>query len=227
MDSDDSRMVSGKPPQRSVSTRVRPSTLPYISTMKATSTTGPQRGEPGFPERARATGDQHGQHQHGGHQRTPLLLERVASEDDDPVFFGDHAPAGALPFDGAAGLQIGRPDRLQHGPVEKLRHHPEQQRAEHDGAGRRLPVGKQVAAQPSQHPLGVSAGRGAAGWVGMRWCSWWRSQRSLMATRALYQFIAPDVSSEMVRYTAIRMAMHSTARPVWFMAVLAIETMSG
>ena len=43
-----------------------------------------------------------------------------------------------------------------------------------------------------------------------------------MAERALYQFISSDVVSDVVRYTSMTMAMHSTARPVWFSAVLAI-----
>ena len=79
----------------------------------------------------------------------------------------------------------------------------------------------------ASHPLGVSGGGARRDGLVCAGAHGGRAQRSLMATRALYQFIAPEVSSEMVRYTAIRMAMHSTARPVWFMAVLAIETMSG
>jgi hypothetical protein len=52
-------------------------------------------------------------------------------------------------------------------------------------------------------------------------------QRSLMAERLLYQFMNAEIDSESVRYTAMMMAMHSTARPVWFSAVVAIETTSG
>ncbi len=36
-----------------------------------------------------------------------------------------------------------------------------------------------------------------------------------------------DVDSDVVRYTAMMIAMHSTARPVWFSDVLAIDTTSG
>ena len=48
-----------------------------------------------------------------------------------------------------------------------------------------------------------------------------------MAARALYQFISTEVNSEVLRYTSMMMAMHSTERPVWLMAVLAIYTTSG
>ena len=43
----------------------------------------------------------------------------------------------------------------------------------------------------------------------------------------VYQFISTDVTKEVVRYTTMISAMHSTARPVWLMDVLAIETTSG
>ena len=51
--------------------------------------------------------------------------------------------------------------------------------------------------------------------------------RSLMAARLLYQFISTEVPSDVVRYTSMMIAMHSTARPVWLIAVLEIETTSG
>lgn len=53
------------------------------------------------------------------------------------------------------------------------------------------------------------------------------SYRSLIAERVLYQFISNEVVNEVVRYTSMTTAMHSTARPVWFSAVFAIETTSG
>ncbi len=52
-------------------------------------------------------------------------------------------------------------------------------------------------------------------------------QRSLIAARALYQFMNSDVAREVVRYTAMMIAMHSTARPVWLSAVFEIDTTSG
>ena len=51
--------------------------------------------------------------------------------------------------------------------------------------------------------------------------------RSLISERLLYQFINIDVASDVLRYTIITMAIHSTARPVWLSAVLVTETMSG
>mgnify|MGYP007048129375 CR=1 FL=1 len=53
------------------------------------------------------------------------------------------------------------------------------------------------------------------------------AQRSLMAERVLYQPISTEVMSEVVRYTNITIEMHSTARPVWLSAVLAMDTTSG
>ena len=53
------------------------------------------------------------------------------------------------------------------------------------------------------------------------------NQRSLIAERRLYQFMNTEIESESVRYTAMMIEMHSTARPVWFNAVVAIETTSG
>jgi hypothetical protein len=36
-----------------------------------------------------------------------------------------------------------------------------------------------------------------------------------------------EVESDVVRYTAMMIAMHYTARPVWLSAVVAIDTTSG
>ena len=47
-DSEASRMVSGRPPQRSVSTWVKPMTLPYIKTKNTASTPSQSSGSQGF-----------------------------------------------------------------------------------------------------------------------------------------------------------------------------------
>ena len=50
---------------------------------------------------------------------------------------------------------------------------------------------------------------------------------SLIAARLLYQPMIAEVVSDVVRYTAMMIAMHSTARPVWLIAVFEIDTTSG
>ena len=69
------------------------------------------------------------------------------------------------------------------------------------------------------------AARGAVQWVQRFWRPW--CQRSLIAARALYQFISSEVMRDVLRYTSMTMEMHSTARPVWLSAVLEIDTTSG
>jgi len=76
--------------------------------------------------------------------------------------------------------------------------------------------------QGSRPSVLIGAGRGA---MGSNVAA--TAYLSLMAARLLYQFMNPLVDSEVVRYTSMMMAMHSTARPVWLIAVLVMETTSG
>ena len=68
----------------------------------------------------------------------------------------------------------------------------------------------------------AGAGRAAMGWKVAA-----MPQRSWIAARRLYQFMNAEVESDITRYTAMMMAMASTARPVWLSDVFAIDTTSG
>ena len=101
----------------------------------------------------------------------------------------------------------------------------QRQRHQQHGGEAVLPVGEQVAPDPGHEALGAHGRRARRD--GLKGVGHGASQRSMIATRLLYQFISAEVPSDVHRYTSMMMAMHSTARPVWLSVVLAMETTSG
>ena len=89
-----SMTVSGRPPHRSVRTGVSPKMPPPISAKKV-ATPDPHRREPGTPESADAARHERAQHQRRGHLGPPLLVERVATEEDESILLRHDTPACA------------------------------------------------------------------------------------------------------------------------------------
>ena len=168
----------------------------------------------------------------------PLLVVRVAAEDDESVLLDDHAPAGAR---AARRWQSRRrragQHRLHDRPVDQRRQvsHSSQSAAVSSVSGtletvlrsRRTGCVRQPARRRRGGACGASARLARTIASGVIDCEVRAAHRSLIAARLLYQFMKAEVVSEVVRYTAMMMAMHSTARPVWLIAVLAIDTTSG
>ena len=97
-------------------------------------------------------------------QRAPLLLERIAAEEDQPVLLGDHAPAGAAAARGPAGVRCrARTTALNTRPVEKRRQAPHERRASTISVAERvLPVAEEVALQPGDDALGAPPAAGGS-----------------------------------------------------------------
>ena len=70
------------------------------------------------PERRQRAGDQHRQHRAGRQRRPPLLLVRVAAEQDQAPLLGDEAPARS--WRRLAGRVVRRGDGVDHAPVEQV-----------------------------------------------------------------------------------------------------------
>src|SRR5262245_39454735 len=126
-----------------------------------------------------------------------MLLVRIGAEQDEAVFLGNQAPAGAVRL--AAGLRIGLPHCVEERPVDEGRNglpdHPENDERR-DGL---RPRAEEIVAGPLHRK----------------------------ATLALYQFMNAEIDRLIVRYTAMMTAMPSIACPVWFIEVFAIDTRSG
>ena len=164
----------------------------------------------------------------GGDHGPPLLLERVAAEEDDAVLLGDHAPAGAGAARRLAGVGVGARRRRAARPQSA-------------SAGQQVQRQRRPAARWSaplvQSPNRLRCSQGTTPSVRDRrrarrdraeGVGHGASQRSLMAD-ALVVPVHQRRGAERGASgrPAMMMAMHSTARPVWLSVVLAIETTSG
>src|SRR6185369_297458 len=161
---------------------------------------------------------------HGG---APLLVVRVAAEEDEAVLLGDEAPARRVAPEREAAVVVGGVDGARDEPAQRAGERAREQRAGEEGRDGARGRREEARAEPRDGAAparrrravagGARAGRGRA--LGRH--------RSTSATRRLYQPIAAAVARFSARYTDMMTTMHSSAWPFWLMAVFAIETRSG
>ncbi|KAG1443776.1 hypothetical protein G6F57_017996 [Rhizopus arrhizus] len=127
---------------------------------------GPDDGQLPVPETADAAADDHRHQDDGGDQRTPLLIERIGAEQDQPVLLDDERPAGAArstAFLSARRVEVGFDECPFHQRRHRHQEEPRKQYRDEDVQRRREQAGFEPC--PCAH---VCAGRRQAFAGGMR-----------------------------------------------------------
>ena len=221
-------IVSGRPPQRSVGTRLEAEhAAAHQHEERRARTATHSTAQPRLPERADAAHDE---------QRRaaamvaiagpPLLVERIAAEDDEARTSRRPRPSRrrrrARP--GRRRRRVATPRCSSAQFSERAAATSRRADADHARSPTALVQSpNRLRAQPGDGAGGATgAGRGA---IGVKAAA--TAQRSLIAARAVVPVHERRGRQRRRQVHRMMIAMHSTARPVWFSAVLAIDTTSG